>query len=124
MSQRSYLGLLDFNQGTHTVQQLERQSATLLPNPRKWLRAFSWTEVRDVHPARPKQVIIWGRRFEDLFYNRIGLEDDHDWSPERPLGAGGFGAVGLYSKRDEAGNIIDVGLFLDCCGIWLILGSA
>lgn len=107
MSQRSYLEAIYWT-SSQSQQKLEIQDPQQLPEKRKWQAALGWTEVRQSRSQAPPKVIQWGERFADLFYNRIGGLNDQDWIPERPLGSGGFGVVGLFQRKNERGEIIDV----------------
>ncbi|KAJ9617019.1 hypothetical protein H2200_000740 [Cladophialophora chaetospira] len=42
-----------------------------------------------------------------LLFFHSSEDEDGEWGPIRPLGAGGFGTVGLFQKRDKQNNIVD-----------------
>jgi hypothetical protein len=49
------------------------------------------------------------RGYGNLLRARFGLsrDTDHEWFPVRPLGCGSFGGVGVWERRDAAGNILE-----------------
>lgn len=55
-----------------------------------------------------KAIALW--KFPEIIsflFSDPDLDDDKDWRPVRPLGQGGFGAVGLWQKFDRNGNVKD-----------------
>ncbi|KAI1609090.1 kinase-like domain-containing protein [Exophiala viscosa] len=63
---------------------------------------FQWTEIDAQGKVKPI-----GARFWHLFSRDISLPDDQEWSFERPLGKGSYGAAALFVKVDETQKVVD-----------------
>lgn len=101
-------------------------SKRLLNIPLKWYPTFYrdnpvW-DVKDLRQplegeAREDEVAMYGERqakfIRSDLYGKRDAPDASAWYGVKPLGRGGFGMAGLWEKRDENGEVVDVRLSKD-----------